>query len=284
MKEFELSHGWLIEGDIVNDTDYMMGTSNPLVIPLNLNTQNYFYNQWVLNRTRNWCVLYANAASLGYLMNYEFSEKELLEIIDSAEKDYWWKEDLWMYFSKWVDCVRHYWNNKYPDRKVKTFRTTIGDDNFTIALKMNHRLVVGYRTSTEYYKDSQDDWIISWEEFNDHIGWHCVSTLLSSEDSISTQDWILIQDNYTWSKKFNIYYNNKIEKLKETGTYFSSAYIYLKEKTMEETIKENIDLEWAKEMFDKWYWNGLNPRDNMSRQEVMSVLNRIMKDLWKVDK
>jgi len=33
-------------------------------------------------------VLYANAASLGYLMNYEFSNEELLEIVLSAEKDY----------------------------------------------------------------------------------------------------------------------------------------------------------------------------------------------------
>jgi len=33
----------------------------------------------------------------------------------------------------------------------------IGDESFAQALKNNYRVVVGYRTCSAYYKDSQDD-------------------------------------------------------------------------------------------------------------------------------
>jgi len=36
----------------------------------------------------------------------------------------------------------------------------VGDEDFAEALKMNHRVVVGYRTSREYYRDSQDNGIV----------------------------------------------------------------------------------------------------------------------------
>jgi len=274
--EYELTNQWLIDWDNVSELDYRLWSSNPLDIPVNKNTNNYFYNQGKKERTYNACVLYANAASLWYTMDYEFSEKELLEIVELAEKEYWWKEDYWMYISKWVDCVRNYWNKKFPDNKVKTFRMTIGDEDFAKALKNNYRIVVWYRTCREYYKDSQDDWIVQWEEFSNFHWWHCVSSLFWVAEIIAKDEWILIQDNYTWSKKFNIYYNNKIAKLKNSWTFFPSAFIYLKEKTMADTIKDNIDLDAAKEMFDKWYWNWLNPREPMSRQEVMTVLKRIL--------
>jgi len=268
MKNNELKYQWLIDWHIVNETDYLLWWDNNLEIPVNRNKNNYFYNQGKLKRTRNACVLYGNAASLWYTMDYEFSEKELLEIVDLAEKEYWWKEDKWMYISKWVDCVRNYWNKKFPDRKVKTFRMTIGDENFAQALRNNYRIVVWYRTCWVYYIDSQDDWVIQWERFTDFHWWHCVSCIY--------KDWIYIEDNYEWTKKYNEYLNNKIAKLKDSWTFFPSAFIYLKEETMTDTIKDNIDLDAAKEMFDKWYWNWLNPREPRSRQEVMIVLKRIL--------
>ena len=265
--EFELEHQGLLEWDVVSELDYLMWSTNPLEIPMNPNIKNFFYNQWTLQRTKNACVLFSNAASLWYLMNYEFTVEELLEIVDLAEAKYWRKEDKWMYISKWVDCVRHYWNNKYPDRKVKTFRMTIGDKDFTEALNMNHRLVVWYRTSREYYKDAQSDWIVDWEIFTDHSWWHAVSSMYGIAEVISTDKWILIQDNYRGSKPFNIYYNNKISKLKDTGTFFPSAYLYLKDNTMTDTIKANIDLELARDAFDLWLFNWLDPRGTISRQE-----------------
>lgn len=272
--DFELKYQWLIEWDITNDTDYLLWTENPLEIPENKNTKNYFYNQGTLKRTRNACVLYANAASLWYLMNYEFSDEELLEIVASAEKDYWWKEDRGMYISRWVDCVRHYWNNKFPDRKVKTFKMIVGDKDFAEALRMNHRVVVWYRTSREYYKDAQSDWIVDWEKFIDFTWGHAVSSIFGAAEVISSEEWILIQDNYTGTKPFNIYYNNKIAKLKKSGTFFPSAFVYLKEETMEDKIRKNIDLEAAKVGFDLWIFNWLDPRKPVSRQEVVVMIIR----------
>jgi len=41
-------------------------------------------------------------------------------------------------------------------------------------------------------------------------------------------------------------------------------------------IMNDIDLEKAKEWFKLWLWDWKRPRDNMSRQEVMTVLLRTM--------
>jgi len=32
--------------------------------------------------------------------------------------------------SKAVDCVRNWWNEEYPQKKLITFRTVIGSDKF----------------------------------------------------------------------------------------------------------------------------------------------------------
>jgi len=278
MEEFELINQWLIDWEKTSELDYKLGSDNPIEIPYNKNKNNYFYNQGKLRRTRNACVLYANAAALWYTMNYEFSEKELLEIVDLAEKEYWWEEDKWMYISNWVDCVRNYWNKKFPSRKVKTFKMEVWDEDFARALRNNYRVVVWYRTCRDYYKDSQDDWIIEWTEFWPFRWGHCVSSIFWKVKTISENDGILIEDNYDGSKKYNEYYNNKISILKKTWTYFPSAFIYLKEEEIESELEKNIDLEKAVEWYKLWLWNWLNPRKPASRQEVITmIMNAIEK-------
>jgi len=275
MKKFELVNQWLLDWNKVKKSDFLLWNENRIEIPYNENKNDYYYNQGKLRRTRNACVLYANAWALWYLMDYEFSEKELLEIVDLAEAEYWWEEDLWMYISDWVDCVRNYWNKKFPQRKVKTFRMEIWDEDFAVALRQNHRIVVWYKTCSNYYLDSQDDWVIEWERFWPFKWWHCVCSVYSKNEQISKDYWILIEDNYDWTKEFNVYYNNKISKLKETWTFFPSAYIYLKEETLEDEIKNNIDIPKAVEAMKNWFWNWLNPRQNATRQEVATMIQSL---------
>ena len=204
---------------------------------------------------------------------YEFTAKDKEEIQKLAVDKYWLKVPWGMYMSKAVDCLRHWWNKKFPDKKLMSFRLTIWDKDFAEALIQKHSLVVWYRTSKEYYNDSQDDWIVTWEDFPKNW-WHLVRTNFFSQT-------IKIDDNYFWTKKWNTYTNNKIKELQKNWVFFPSAYLFLYDTSMEDEIKANIDLEWAKEMFEKWYWNGLNPRSPMSRQEVMTVLNKLSKDLEK---
>jgi hypothetical protein len=53
----------------------------------------------------------------------------------------------------------------------------------------------------------------------------------------------------------------------------------ISETKYDEAILKNIDLEWAREMYKLWYWGGTNAKAPMSKQEVMSVLYKLMKDL-----
>lgn len=266
MENFELFNNWLI--DEVKDTDYLFWTDN-ITISQNKNTIKYEYNQAEQTRTRNACVLYWNCGVISDLTWYKFSKEELLEIVDLAEKSYGWSESWWMAFARWTDCVRNWWNTKFPDKQLITFRLDIWSEYFYEALDKWHSLTVWYKTSRDYLIDSQDNWEIQWEDFK-KWWWHLVRCYKKWNN-------IRIIDNYSWKKIFNDYINNNLEVLQKNWVFFISAYLYLlKDETMAEEIKNNIDLEWAKIMFEKWFWNWLNAREPMSRQEVMQVLYKIL--------
>lgn len=267
IKYNELKYSWLdLSESTISKTDFLFWAEDNYNIPQNINELKFYYNQWTSRRTRNWCALFWCAGAIWDLTGYEFSEDELLSILILAEKDYWWKEDYGMYMSKAVDCVRNWWNEKFPNEKLLSFRTVVWDDKFKEALTKGHSLVVWYRTSPEYYKDSQDDGVIQWEDFPKKWG-HLVRCNFNTA--------IKIDDNYYGKKTHNTYINNKILTLKNNWVFFPSAYLFLKEITMEEEIRNGIDLEGAKELYDEGVWNGLNPREPMSRQEVMAVLARL---------
>jgi len=266
MENFELFNTWLI--DEVSDNDYLFWSDN-ITINQNTNKDKYWYNQSAQTRTRNACVIYWNCGVISDLTWYKFSEAEILEIVDLAEKSYGWSESWWMAFARWTDCVRTWWNKKFPDNQLITFRIDIWSEKFNEALDKWHSLTVWYKTSRDYLLDSQEDWEIQWEDFKKNW-WHLVRLYKKWNN-------FRIIDNYDWKKIYNDYINNKIEKLQKNWVYFISAYLYLYNNDyMSEQIKENIDLEWAKIMFEKWFWNWLNAREPMSRQEVMQVLYKIL--------
>jgi hypothetical protein len=266
MENFELFNPWLI--DEVSEHDYMFWTDN-IIIKENINQSKYWYNQSLQTRTRNACVLYANCWAVSDLTWYKFSESELLEIVDLAEKSYGWRETMWMTFHKWADCVRTWWNNKFKDNQLITFRLQIWDEKFYEALEKWHTLTVWYKTSRDYLIDSQEDWEIQWEDFLKNWG-HLVR-LYKKWDNFR------IIDNYDWKKIYNDYINNKIEKLQKNGVYFISAYLYLYNNDyMSDQIKDNMSLENAKKFFDRWYTSWLNPKNPMTREEMWATLEVIL--------
>ncbi len=267
MENNELNYqGLILDENTVSESDYIIWGENDYNIPENTNKKKHFYNQWKLKRTRNWCWLYWSAWAISDLTWYEFSEEEMLDITNLAESKYWRKEDWWMYMSRAVDCLRNWWNTKFPNDKLISFRLKIWDEKSTEALKKNHSLVIWYRTSSAYYKDSQDNWVIDWEDFSKNW-WHLVRCNIGDKA-------IHIDDNYFWKKKYNTYINNKLWKLVNKGIFFPSAYLFLKDNTMKDKIRDNIDIPKAIEAMDKWFWNWLNPRQSMSRQEVVTVILR----------
>ena len=225
----------------------------------------FFYNQNLQRRTRNACWIYWPLTALSHLKNYQFSLDEILDCVNLAEKSFWWKEDSWMFMNRWVDCVRNWWNTKFPNDKIDSFRTQIWSDVFYNILDAWYSIVVWHTSNRTYIRDSQDNWVI---DNNNRIKWNFWH-LLSAH-----KDWqIKIDDNYIWQKDFNTWENRFLVDLQKSWLYFPSAYYFLNHKDM--TIRNWIDIEGAKLAYDKWYWNGRNPQAPMTRQEVMAVINRV---------
>ena len=267
--ENEVKYPWLIYE--VSDYDYLIWWIENVVIPQNINTTRHFYNQATKrNPSTSWsCWLFWSMWVISDLTWYQFTETDINAINNKAIKSYWLALKLWMTMYRAVDCVRDYWNEQNPNKKLSSYRFDIWDKLFAEALRKWHTMVVWYKTSNEYLKDSQDDWVISWEDFK-KWSWHLVRVLFNKN--------ILITDNYYWTKKYNEYIVNKINKLKENWVYFTSAYLFLYDKTMTNIIRDNIKLENAKIGFDLWLWNWLNPQSPMSREEAIAV---IVKAIWK---
>lgn len=217
----EYKNPWILLDD--NQNDWIIWADSVLNIPDNTNTLKHYYNQAKQKRTYSACGIYSTLWAISDLTWYKFSESELLECVDIAERDYGWIEWEWMYLSKAVDCARHYWNNKFPDKKVFSTRFELWDETSLEALQKWHSLVVWYKTSREFYNDSQDDGQVVWEDFPKWWG-HLTRC----------NKWVFIDDSYDGVKKFNRYEIDTIFTLKKNWVFFPSAYLFLKYNTMGE--------------------------------------------------
>ena len=269
----ELEIQWLILDDnTISENDYIIWWDNELIIPENKNTLKYYYNQWTKREpsTSRSCWIFWSMGCVSDLTWYQFTEDNINEINKLAIDQYGLVIWEGMYMSSAVDCVRNWWNNNKKQQLI-SYRTTIWSEEFLEWLNKKHSFAVWYITSSEYYNDSQDNWVIDLDTFPTSWWWHLVRNNYLAN--------INIDDNYYWTKDYNSYVNNKIVSLASDWVFFPSAYLFLYEEEMIDPILNNIDLEWAKAEYLLWTWSGTNPRENMSRQEVMQVINNLRKDL-----
>lgn len=271
MENTELEiQGLILDKNTISEEDFIIG-ADELEIPENTNTKRFFYNQSTIkdskpyNDTRWSCGLFGTMGVISDLTGYEFTKADKLEIQRLAVDKFGLKVPGGMYMSRAVDCLRNWYNLKFPNDKLITFRTTIGSDIFIDAITKKHSLVVWYKTSKEYYQDSQDDGKISKWDYPKNGG-HLVRT---------NKFWVAkIDDNYFGSKKYNTYENEKLVELKDNSVFFPSAYLFLKDDKIKKDIRNNIDLNLAKEGYDLGLFNWIDPRKEVSRQETVVMIVR----------
>lgn len=113
--------------------------------------------------------------------------------------------------------------------------------------------------------------------------------------------WCFIIENTWWDKwgdswyyyvpyeyAQEVFFNTKISMVVDTTANRKYATDILKKledeikrksiKTEKDIIRENIEFEWAKLFFDRWYTNGKDPKKPLNRQEFWLVMEKVLKN------
>ncbi len=255
----------ILDENSINSEDYVLGSSlEEELDTITPDTPEYFYNQGARRRTRNWCTNYGALGCISDLTWYKFSDEEILEVHNLAEKEYWWNEEWWNYLYKAVDCARNWWNDRNTeDNQIISFRVDLLSETARRLEDAWKSIMIGYRTTREHYKDSQDNWKLDSESFAwaKKIWGHCIRKYKK-----------INIDNYIWVKKYNSYENDKLVDYVKEGTYFRYWYVFFKKKESSSDLAKRL-----------WFWNWKNPNSPATRFEVASMIGALYKKVWKKD-
>lgn len=211
--------GWLL-WIWEKETDYILWSSlyEKVEEIENINRQPiYEYNQWAQYKTRNWCTIYSAVTQLSYLFDREFTICEIYEIWDKMIADWKLNPDSWAYLSDAIDYTRKWWNEKFPNKQVTSYRIDYLDTQLIEKIRSKIRLTqIGYRTSSELHNELQSTWVANKKDYP-KIGWHAV-----------TSYWINIIDNYKWKAKRNRYSFTYEKDLINNWVIFRNWYLFLK--------------------------------------------------------
>lgn len=257
--------------DWVSELDYTLNELN-IVIPNNLNQNKFFYNQkrkiGEIDCSR-WCVIFATLGALWDLFWHKFSDEEIEEIMQIAKKEYWRENWVWMYVNNWVDCVRRWWNNAYPEEQVRSYRTTVWSKIFEELLQKWHSVIVSYVSNVQYSVDSQDNWIIDWSYKGSTASWtwHCVRTNIKNSRDVD--------DNYIDILKYNTYQAD----VRNCDNYRTNCYFFLKKSDLSKQIYDSLEFANARLLYLIWKTNGQDPKKPIVREEVMAIVGQVYRDL-----
>lgn len=263
----ELQHSGLkVDWQLISERDYMFGSDlSDKMKNIKPDTVKYEYNQGAQYYTRNACTLYMGIGMLSDLFGYKFSEEEILDICNLAESKYWWSPSWGNYLYKSIDCVRHWWNAKYPDKKIVSFAVTLTSPEAQRLLDAGKTLGIGFNTSTKHYYDAQDNGNLDNPSFAgaEKKGGHAVR--INKYTTI---------DNYNGKKKYNKYGTLRLIEYVREGTYFQHWYVFFKENEDDpmKALLSNIKYKRAQAGVLAGVWNGENPDKPATRQEVASMV------------
>lgn len=276
-KELEIYEwGLILDENTISSSDFIMwsGDLQVRLEKIKPDTPQIYYNQAAQKRTRNWCTNYAAFGCISDMFWYTFSKEDILEIHDLAEKKYGWEESSWNYLYKAVDCLRDWWNKKFPEKKIISFRVDLLDEEAQRLIEAWKTLMIGYQTTKEHAIDAEDNGNLDSDSFK--------SAKKTWGHAIRHNEGRNI-DNYFWLKKFNTYDNKKLKQYVKEWTYFQYGYVFFEQ---EESIftdlpKNHPFYSRIKSLYDKgiikWYEDGtIRVKETMTRWEVFVLLDRVL--------
>lgn len=229
---------WIINGCLgiwAENTDYLLTWWEVEELP-ELKQQDdkiFEYNQ---SGTPH-CTLYSAFGAVSDLFNYEFTQKEIDEMVEESYKRGRIKWEWW-YIKSAVNLVADYWNEHHSDLgKVVYYRVSLYDTELVDKiLEKNYTLCSWYRGNQKYNTD-RNDGILNWTTFWTSTYGHAVSWIGRNSKRY-------IKDNYkgrkSWKLPTNIYeVEHTPAELVSGWTYYSDAYLFTKVNNIERIKKLN---------------------------------------------
>ena len=268
------------------NTDYLLSWEEANWLPeLTIQDQIiYEYNQsWTPH-----CTLYSAFGAVSDLFNYQFTQKEIDEIVEESYKRGRIRGGGW-YVKSAVDLVADYWNEHHSDLwKVVYYRISLYDTELVDKiLTKNYTLCSWYRGNQTYNND-RNDWLLNWTTFGTSTYGHAVSWI--------GREWKrFIKDNYKGRKSWKIFTNiyeveHEPKELVSWNTYYADAYLYTKVNNLEEikrlnefktiliqTIENNSSL-WNLTN-DTTYQNLLHKMNSENRKKLSDIEEQLKKYL-----
>ena len=185
-------------------------------------TKIFEYNQsWTPH-----CTLYSAFGAVSDLFNYEFTQKEIDEMVEESYKRGRIKGKGW-YIKSAVNLVADYWNEHHSDLwKVVYYRVSLYDTELVDKiLEKNYTLCSWYRGNQKYNTD-RNDGILNWTTFGTSTYGHAVSWL-------GRKGKRYIKDNYkgrkSWKLPTNVYQvEHTPAEMVKGNTYYADAYLFVK--------------------------------------------------------
>lgn len=274
MANYEISDGAISFWE--QETDFLI-SGNVEIPPLSLlDNVRYEYNQ----KNTLHCTLYWPIWALSDLMNYQFTQTDIDEIVAESVKR-GKPINKWRLTQLGVACVCDWRNSKFPEKPVVYYRLDAKTINFTDALKKQHTVVMTYKGNAAYNLDVYDDCIVEWEDFRPSTYGHCVTWIRLDGNGI--------KDNYAGRKGKNGIDTNQYKikdllKLIDNHVFYDMAYLILPQQTKSpEEIKRLMDMkallnnkitinETLRHMTnDDRYKDVLHEENNISREKLTDI-------------
>lgn len=194
----------------------------------------------IIEYSQSWtphCTLYSAFGAVSDLFNYEFTQKEIDEMVEESYKRGRIKWEWW-YIKSAVNLVADYWNEHHSNLgKVVYYRVSLYDTELVDKiLEKNYTLCSWYRGNQKYNTD-RNDGILNWTTFWTSTYGHAVSWIGRGGKRY-------IKDNYkgrkSWKLPTNIYeVEHTPSELVSGNTYYADAYLYVKVNNEEEVRRLN---------------------------------------------
>jgi len=268
-----------------SNTDYLLTGEEAEWLPeLSIQDQViYEYNQWITPH----CTLYSAFGAVSDLFNYEWTQKEIDEIVEESYNRGRIRGNG-RYVKAAVNLVADYWNEHHSDLgKIAYYRINLRDTELVDKiLTKNYTLCSWYRGNQTYNNDYKADWILNGTSFGTSTYWHAVSW-------IGREGKRFIKDNYKGRKSWKLFTNiyeveHEPADLVNSGTYYTDAYLFTKVNNLEEVkrlnrIKSNIlaampiNSELRHDTNSKEYQTKLHDTNNMFRERLDYVNKELKK-------